>query len=142
MTPTKNQTTEAVGKESLETWTALALECARAAIDKRGESVKLLELANISSFTDYFLIVNGTSDRHVQSIADAVDQVMRRQGHRTLSSDGYTEGRWIVMDYGPIVVHVFLDALREYYDLETLWADAGRVAIPAEFYGPAATRHS
>jgi ribosome-associated protein len=62
--------------------------------------------------------------------------VLEGEGFRTIAIEGYSEGRWVLMDFGDIVVHVFLDALREYYDLESLWADAPRVKIPSEFYGP------
>jgi ribosome-associated protein len=117
-----------------------ALACARAAIDKKGENVKVLNLTDISGFTDFFVISSGMSDRQVQAIADSVEQVMEAAGHELLSAEGYGEGRWVLMDFGDIVVHIFLDALREYYDLENLWTDAPRVKIPSEFYGPAASR--
>ncbi len=118
----------------------MALECARAALDKKAENLKLLDLSELSSFTEYFVICSGTSDRQVQAIADAVASMMKQEGIQCLSQDGYSEGRWIVMDFGFVVVHVFLDALREYYDLENLWAEAPRVKIPSEFYGQAASR--
>lgn len=119
---------------------AKALACARAAIDKKAENVKILDLTEISGFTDYFVICSGMSDRQVQSIADSVDQTITSMGSDILSAEGYAEGRWVLMDMGDVVVHVFLDALREYYDLEALWADAPRLKIPSEFYGPAASR--
>jgi ribosome-associated protein len=117
-----------------------ALQCARAAIDKKAENVKILELTNISGFTDYFVICSGMSDRQVQAIADSVSHAMEAQGQELLSSEGYSDGRWVLIDFGDIVVHIFLDALREYYDLENLWGDAPRVKIPSEYYGPAASR--
>ncbi len=117
-----------------------ALACAKAAIDKKAEHVKLLDLTELSGFTDYFLICSGLSDRQVQAIADSVQLAMEGTGHELVSSEGYGEGRWVLLDFGDVVVHVFLDALREYYDLETLWADAPRVKIPSDFYGPAASR--
>jgi ribosome-associated protein len=117
-----------------------ALECARAAIDKKAENLKVLNLTDLSGFTDYFLICSGMSDRQVQAIADSVEAAMANQGHEIVSIEGYGDGRWVLMDFGDVVVHVFLDALREYYDLENLWADAPRVKIPSEFYGPAASR--
>jgi ribosome-associated protein len=117
-----------------------ALACARAAIDKKAENLKVLDLTDLSGFTDYFVICSGTSDRQVQAIADAVEGALESAGHETLSVEGYGEGRWVLMDFGDVVVHVFLDALREYYNLESLWADAPRVKIPSEFYGPAASR--
>lgn len=117
-----------------------ALVCARAAIDKKAENIQVLDLSEISSFTDYFVICSGVSDRQVQAIADSVKHVMEASGHELISSEGYTDGRWVLMDFGDVVIHVFLDALREYYDLENLWSDAPRVKIPSEFYGPAASR--
>jgi ribosome-associated protein len=119
---------------------AKALACARAAIDKRAEHVKVLNLTGISGFTDYFVICSGMSDRQVQAIADSVEFQVETAGSEVLSVEGYADGRWVLMDCGDVVVHVFLDALREYYDLEALWADAPRVKIPSEFYGPAASR--
>lgn len=117
-----------------------ALVCARAAIDKKAENLRVLDLSDLSGFTDYFVICSGTSDRQVQAISDSVENLMNQQGYETLSIEGYGEGRWVLMDFGDVVVHVFLDALREYYDLETLWSDAPRVKIPSEFYGPGASR--
>ena len=117
-----------------------ALECARAAIDKKAENLKVLDLTQISGFTDYFVICSGMSDRQVQAIADSVESAMVSQDHEPLSIEGYADGRWVLMDFGDVVIHVFLDALREYYDLENLWADAPRVKVPSEFYGPSASR--
>lgn len=114
--------------------------CARAAIHKNAENLKIIDLSNLSGFTDFFLVCSGTSDRQVQAITDSVETEMGQIGFPLLSIEGYGEGRWVVMDFGDLVVHVFQDALREYYDLEGLWADAPRVPVPSEFYGPAASR--
>ncbi|MEK6705250.1 MAG: ribosome silencing factor [Bdellovibrionota bacterium] len=119
---------------------AKALGCARAAIDKKAENLKVLDLSELSAFTDYFVICSGTSDRQVKAIADSVEKAMESVGYNALSTEGYTDGRWVLIDFGDVVVHVFLDALREYYDLETLWADAPKISIPSEFYGVAASR--
>ena len=133
-------TTETTKITELDPSRAKALACARAAIDKKAENLKILELTEISGFTDYFVICSGVSDRQVKAIADSVGGAMDSAGHDLLSAEGYGDGRWVLMDFGDIVVHVFLDALREYYDLENLWADAPRVKIPSEYYGPAASR--
>ena len=117
-----------------------ALECARAAIDKKAENLKVLDLTQISGFTDYFVICSGMSDRQVQAIADSVEAAMVSADHEALSIEGYADGRWVLMDFGDVVIHIFLDALREYYDLENLWADAPRVKVPSEFYGQSASR--
>lgn len=119
---------------------ARALECARAAIDKKAENVQVLDLSELSGFTDYFVICSGMSDRQVQAIADSVQSTLKSQGHRLVASEGYGEGRWVLLDFGDVVVHVFLDALREYYDIENLWSEAPRVKVPAEFYGSGASR--
>lgn len=119
---------------------AKALACAKAAIDKKAENLKILDLTDLSGFTDYFVICSGTSDRQVQAISDSIEAALETRGTGALSCEGYAEGRWVLMDFGDVVVHVFLDALREYYDLESLWADAPRLKIPSEYYGTAASR--
>lgn len=114
-----------------------ALECARAALDKKAENLKVLDLTKISGFTDFFVICSGMSDKQVQAIAASVESNLESQGAKLLNFEGFSDGRWVLMDFGDVVVHIFQDALREYYDLENLWADAPRVAIPPEFYGAA-----
>ncbi|MBY0470229.1 ribosome silencing factor [bacterium] len=126
--------------EVLDSSKVKALACAKAAIEKKGENTKILDLSGISGFTDYFVICSGMSDRQVRAMADAIEADLKKQKHELLSLEGHTDGRWILMDFGDVVVHIFLDALREYYDLETLWADAPKVRIPSEFYGPVASR--
>lgn len=125
--------------ETIDPILGRALLCAKAAIDKKAERLKLLDLTELSGFTDYFVICSGTSDRQVQAIADSVTMAMEEVGYELHSTEGYSEGRWVLLDFGDVVVHVFLDALREYYDLETLWAEAPRLKIPPEFYGSGAS---
>ncbi len=118
-----------------------ALESARAAIDKKAENVKIIDLTEISGFTDYFVICSGISDRQVKAIADSVSHHLETSINCELvSNEGYSDGRWVLLDFGDVVVHVFLDALREYYDLDGLWADAPKLKIPSEFYGSGASR--
>src|SRR4051812_46876496 len=83
-----------------------ALACARAAIDKKAENVKILDLSQFSGFTDYFVIASGMSDRQVQAIAESVESSMDAAGHELLSREGYSEGRWVLMDFGDVVVHI------------------------------------
>jgi ribosome-associated protein len=136
--------TKTVGDLEPSTWTDSsrnkALHCARAAIDKNAENVKILNLTGISGFTDFFVICSGMSDRQVQAIAESTKHSMISKGYAISATEGYAEGRWVLIDLGDVVVHIFLDALREYYDLENLWAEAPRIKIPAEFYGPGASR--
>lgn len=136
----ENTSNQVASTQQLDPSKEKALACARATIDKKAENVRILDLTDVSGFTDYFVICSGMSDRQVQSIADSVEHAMASQGHDLLSAEGYADGRWVLMDFGDVVVHVFLDALREYYDIENLWADAPRLKIPSEYYGPAASR--
>ena len=119
---------------------AKALACAKAAIEKKAENIKILDLSELSSFTDYFVICSALSDRQVHAIADSVEHEMESCGYTLVNSEGYSDGRWVLLDFGDVIVHVFLDALREYYDLETLWSDAPRIPVPAEYYGPTPSR--
>lgn len=116
-----------------------AFLCVQAAIDKKAEGIKILDLTSLSSYTDIVIICHGTSDRHVSTIADSILKVASVHHFEIVSKEGIGEGRWALIDLGDVVVHVFLDALRDYYDLENLWSDAKKVKIPAEFYSPSAT---
>ena len=109
----------------------LALE---AALGKKALEPVLLEVAPQASYTDYLLLVSGTSDRHVQTIAEAVIEAFAKERKRPIGTEGVREGQWALIDFGEVVVHVFYHPLREFYDLEGLWCDAPRVAldVPAE----------
>jgi ribosome-associated protein len=112
-----------------------ALLAAKAVLEKKAENVKILDISDVSGFTDYFVICSGMSDRQVVAIAESVEFLAHSSGIEIYAVEGRSEGRWVLMDLGDVVVHVFLDALREYYDLEALWSDAPRVASPASYYG-------
>ena len=113
---------------------AKAFLSVQAAANKKAETIKVLDLRNLSSFTDYFMVCSGQSDRQVQAIADSVTIELKEEGFNPISVEGYKDGRWVVIDYGDVVIHVFHDALRDYYDIEQLWFDAKRVQIPQELY--------
>ena len=98
-----------------------------AAIEKKGKELVLLEMRGITTFTDYFLICSGKSDRQVQAIAQSIADVLKKEGLEPLGLEGTREGRWILMDYGDVVAHVFLEPVRRFYDLEGLWMDAPRI---------------
>lgn len=104
---------------------------ARTASDKKAQDIIALDLRDIASFTDYFLICTGNNTRHVQSIADSVEEDLRNSGRRPLHTEGYSAAEWILLDYGDFIVHVFNPTSRKFYDLERLWRDAKRVALPA-----------
>jgi ribosome-associated protein len=96
-------------------------EALEAALDKKAQDPVVLELTGICSFTDYFIICTGTSTRHNQTIAESIDEKLRKQGVRPLHMEGHSEGDWILMDYVDFVVHIFTARAREFYDLERLW---------------------
>jgi len=98
----------------------------KAAESKKGENICVLDLRTASTFTDYFLIVEGGSPRQNAAISDAVGQELKGLGVRPLGVEGTTHGEWVLMDYGFLVVHVFSRTAREYYALEKLWGDVPR----------------
>jgi ribosome-associated protein len=109
-------------------------EVARAvelAADRKASDMMVLDLRGISNATDYFLIVSGTSDMHVRSIAEHILDEMKKEGVRPSHVEGLRAGRWVLMDYIDFVVHVFHPAAREFYQLERLWGDAPVQALEA-----------
>ena len=86
-------------------------------------------MAELLVVTDYFLLATGANDRQVHSIADAIEDALREAGVKPIGREGERELRWVLLDYGDFVVHVFLHNAREHYDLEGLWSDAPRVPI-------------
>jgi ribosome-associated protein len=107
--------------------TAMAL--AKAALDKKGEDVMVLDVRGLTSYADYFVVVTADSDRQASAIAEHLEQTMKEQGVSKVSAEGYEAGRWILVDYGDVVAHVMNRESRGFYDLEGLWADAPRFAI-------------
>ena len=106
--------------------------CAQAALEKKAFDITIVELKKASSLTDYFLICSGRSDRQVQAIAQSIEEKMGEQGIRPLGEEGMREGRWVLMDYDDVVIHIFYDQVRRYYDLEGLWIEAPRINPPEE----------
>lgn len=102
-------------------------EAVAAAEDRKAVDLKVLALAEVSDFTDYFLICSGSSDRQVQAIAEAVDARLRAGKVRPLHQEGMTGGNWVLLDYGDFIVHVFREETRRFYALERLWGDAPEV---------------
>jgi len=104
------------------------MELARSVVttleDKKGENILLLDIQHIASFADYFVICNGTSDRMLESLADAVMESVKKQYGMIASIEGQPVDGWLVVDLGDIVVHLFSPEQRDYYDLEKLWDQA------------------
>ncbi len=103
-----------------------------AASDKKALEMVVLDLRAIASFTDYFLITSGTNARQVQAIADEIVERLKKLGTRAQRVEGYQTAEWVLVDYGDFIVHVFENKARQFYDLERLWRDAARVALPDE----------
>ena len=103
--------------------------------DKKAMDVVVLDMADASSITDYFVICSGGSQRQVQAIADAIGEQLKQAGITSLGVEGYREGHWILMDYGDVIVHVFSQETREFYDLERLWANAPKIDLSRETAG-------
>jgi ribosome-associated protein len=109
-----------------------AIKCAAFALDKKALDVRVLEIGKISSIADYLVLASGRSDRQVQAIADSVKLGLKPFDH-ALDTEGYDEGRWVVVDYGDIIVHVFQEEVRALYNLDELWGRAPELEIPDEF---------
>ena len=113
---------------ALEIETAVKI-AAEAASDKKAQDLVVLDLRELASFTEYFLICNGNNQRQVQAISNAIEEQLREAGKRPLHIEGYSNAEWILLDYGDFIVHVFSDSARRFYDLERLWRDAKRVQV-------------
>jgi len=129
--PRNPQTTEHpedVAREALD-WRAKARLAAEAALNVKAEDVVMLEVGEIAFFADAFILATGRSDRQVQAIAAAVVRAAKEAGDPPLGVEGYRDGRWVLVDLGDVIVHVFQREVREHYDLERLWSEARRVEI-------------
>lgn len=122
-----NDTAKKLTKRGLPPQVRLSVKAGQA---KKGEDVLVLDLRELTSFTDFFVILTGNSSRQNAAIVESIEQDLKKKKTRPLGIEGKEVGEWILMDYGDFVVHVFSKRAREYYSLEKLWADAPRVAYP------------
>ena len=107
-----------------------------AAGEKKAHDLVVLDLREVASFTDYFVIASGTNVRQVQAVADAVQEQLRnRLRVRPARVEGYNSAEWVLLDYGDFIFHVFEEKSRRFYDLERLWRDAARVPLPPDVAG-------
>ena len=104
-----------------------------AAGEKKAIEPVVLDLRDIASFTDYFVIVSGQNERQVQAISDEIYEQLKKAGETAARVEGYKTAEWILLDYGDFVVHVFEHKARKFYDLERLWRESKRVELPPEF---------
>jgi ribosome-associated protein len=108
----------------------LALEAIAAALDKKAERPTLLDVRRLSSYADYVLVVSGDNERQLEAIARGIEERLRARGKRARGVEAAaSESSWILMDFGDLVIHIFLREARDFYDLEGLWADAPRVPV-------------
>jgi ribosome-associated protein len=113
---------------------ASAKAAVAAALDKKAVEPVLIDVCGRSSYADFIVVVSGRSDRQVDAIADGVCEALSARGRRPIGREGARNGRWVLIDFGDVVVHVFYHPLREVFDIESLWIDAPRVKlqIPAD----------
>jgi len=102
---------------------------ARAALDTRATGLVVLDVRAVSNVADYFLLCSGTSATHVETISDAIRAELKSEGIRPLHTEGVAESGWVLLDYGDVLMHVFLEDTRAYYALERLWGDAPAVPV-------------
>ena len=123
---TRKKDKKTVSGEGIDraTWAAWAAE------DRKARDIVILELAEMTSLADYFLICTATSGRQVKAIADNIDETLHKKGVRLLHSEGFEEMSWVLLDYDDLVVHIFTEEAREFYRLERLWADAKHLPVP------------
>ena len=107
----------------------IALLCMAAATRKKALDLLLLDVGSISGYADYLLLASGRSTRQAGAIAEGIAQALKKAGIKPLGQDGLKEGRWALIDFGDVVVHVFHQPVRQFYDLESLWSDAPRVDV-------------
>lgn len=103
----------------------------QAVLGKKAESVVILGVHDLTSLADAFIICSGRSNRQVMAIAEHVKTTLKKQSLKPLRIEGFKEGHWVLMDYGDVIIHIFYDPVRSFYDLEGLWADAPRLETPA-----------
>ena len=101
----------------------------RALDGKKARNITLLETRNVTVLADYFLICTANSSTHIKTLSDEVSKALEEQGERTLRTEGYRNGGWVLVDFGCLVVHIFTEDVRKFYNLERLWADAPAVDV-------------
>ena len=110
-----------------------ALLLVSAALEKKACDLVLMEVRELTSIADYFIVCSGRSDRQVQSIAQGVEESARQAGVAPLSIEGTSRAHWVLMDFADVIVHIFYQPVRAFYDLDGLWADAPRVRLPEPY---------
>lgn len=123
MATERREDTGLMNNESIFTLAVEALH------EKKAKDVKAIDIRDLTTIADYFIICSGTSMTHIQTLADHVEEKLAERNVHCLRKEGYSSARWILMDYGDIVVHIFLEEDREFYGLERLWQDGKPVPV-------------
>jgi ribosome-associated protein len=105
------------------------LLCINTALQRKAKDLVVMNVGTLSSFADYFIICSGTSDRQVKAIANWLEENLKKAGMNSLGLEGMKQGHWVLMDYGDIVIHIFYEPIRAFYDVERLWSEAPKIAI-------------
>lgn len=116
----------------VDSWEKVLFIC-RFALEKKAYDLVLMEVREVTSIADYFVICSGRSDRQVQSIAQGIQENLREVEISPLSVEGLSRGQWVLMDFSDVIVHVFYQPIREFYDLEGLWSHASLVELPEPY---------
>ena len=117
---------------AISSWDKVLL-LTRFALEKKARDLAVLEVRELTSIADYFIICSGSSDRQVQSIAQGIEENLSEAGHSLLSVEGANRGHWVLMDFSDVIVHIFYEPVREFYDLDGLWGHAPRVELPEPY---------
>lgn len=125
LTIKETKQTEPVAKRSCDI-------AAQAAYDKKSWNISILDMEGSSMMADYFVICSARNNKQAQAVADAIEEALEQEGYDVRHIEGYREGKWILVDAGEVVAHVFTDQERQYYDLENLWCDAARIPFEGE----------
>lgn len=108
----------------------LALIAVKALDEKRGKEIAAIEITDLTTLADYFVIASGSSNTQINALCDAVEKALKEQAEEVpLHREGHRDGTWVLLDYGPVCVHVFSQEAREFYDLERLWQDGKRLDL-------------
>jgi len=108
----------------------------RTIVAHKGIEPVLLEVEKFCSFADYFILCSGSSRRHVLALAQHLEETLSQAGVKPLGVEGLEEGQWVLLDYNTLIIHIFLDPLREFYNLEDLWSEAPKTLIDTDNYSP------
>lgn len=106
----------------------MAITCARIADEKKAQDVIVLDISKLTFIAEYFVICTGINERQLHTIADEIEVKLRKLSKEKIGIEGYNEAKWILMDYGDVIVHLFGKEMRSFYDLELLWGDAPKIS--------------